>query len=188
MSGSEIDGNFYLGKKSAKQGYWTSFETDSKHSIGKKMIYGRCVPCIENLLNQLIEGKKEIELGNAFNCWKVVAVLDDEQECLKVLQVYERRYLPSRYIRGRFGSREETGTKAVVIHVDSENERDSILSELEQCALEVNKGASVFYSRACEYVYGEVLGDWKEWMEVTPVKYPENISKVIEIIKEALYK
>ena len=82
MGRSEIDGNFYLGKKSSKQGYWTSFETDPKHSIGKKMIYGRCVPCIENLLNQLIEGKKKIELGSAFTCWKVVAVLNDEQECL----------------------------------------------------------------------------------------------------------
>jgi hypothetical protein len=187
MSGGEMDGNFYLGKKSSKQGYWTSFETDSKHSIGKRMIYGRCVPCIENLLNQLVKGKHEIELGSAFNCWKVVAVLDNEQECLKVLQIYERKFLPSRHIRGRFGSREETGTKAVVIHTNSENERDSILAELEQCAREVNPDASVFYSRACEYVYGEVLGDWREWKEVAPVKYPENVTKVIERIKEALY-
>lgn len=179
--------DIYVGRKSSRQGYWTSFETDPHHTVGKRNIYGKCVPCMENFLNQLVEGRQEIKLGSASDCWKVVAVLEDEDECLRTLEMYERRFLPSRYIRGRFGSKEERGTKAIVIHTDSKEERDGVLHELEQCAREVNPRAKVFCSRACEYLYGEVLGDWRDWQETTPIKYPQKVSQVISKIKKVLY-
>jgi len=178
----------YVGRKSSKQGYWTSFETDPHHTRSKKNIYGKCVPCMENLLFQLVEGRQEIKLGSAFNCWKVVAVLNDEQECLKVLEIYEERFPSLRYLRGRFGSKEGVSTKAIVIHADSEEERDGILSELEQCAGEVNPEAKVFPARACEYLYGEILGDWQNWEEITPIKYPEKVDGIIKRIKKVLYQ
>ena len=179
--------NIYVGKKSSRRGYWTSFESDPRLTVTKRNIYGRCVPCMENLLNQLVEGKREIKLDQAFHCWKVVAVLNNEDECLKVLEVYERKFLPSRYIRGRFGGKEEGGTKAIVIYADSEVERDGTLSELKQSAKQVNHEAKVFCSRACEYLHGEILGDWGNWQRVTLIKYPEKVSQVISKIKETLY-
>ena len=40
---------------------WVSFESDPKLRVTKTNIYGRCVPCITNLYQQLQEGKEEIE-------------------------------------------------------------------------------------------------------------------------------
>ena len=156
----------------------------------KKNIYGRCFPCIESLLNQLVEGKQEIELGQAFNWWKVVAVLGSDEECLKVLEKYQKKLRSSRYLQGRFGSGEEekSGPRAVIINTDNEEERDIILSELEQCAGEVNPGSDVFFSRACAVLYGELLGDWQDWGKVAPIKSPHNIGKIIELIRKVLYE
>lgn len=72
---------------------WVSFESDPKLKITKKNIYGRCVPCLINLYSQLKEGKESIELKEAFNCWKVIAILKDNEECLEVLRVYEENFL-----------------------------------------------------------------------------------------------
>ena len=181
--------NIYIGNKSSRQGSWTSFETDKRLTLTKKNIYGRCFPCIENLLNQLVEGKQDIELGQAFNCWKVVAVLNSEEECLSVLEKYQNRLSSSRYLQGRFGrSREEKhDTTAIVINADSEEARDVILSELELCAREINPSSEVFYSRACANLYGELLGDWQDWGKITRIKNLENVEKIVKRIRKVLY-
>ncbi|MBM4307012.1 MAG: hypothetical protein FJ123_09780, partial [Deltaproteobacteria bacterium] len=44
---------------------WVSFESDPKLRITKANIYGRCVPCIANLYQQLQEGREAIELKEA---------------------------------------------------------------------------------------------------------------------------
>ena len=176
----------YFGQRSTRHGYWTSFESDLYHAILKKNIHARCIPCIENLYRQLMEGKQEIELGNAFSCWKVVVVLNNDEECLKVLEKYEQKFLPSRYILGRFGSKEEGGTKAIVVNADTEQERDILLSELRECVNEVNLDGQIFYSKACAYLYEELLGDWRKWEKVMPIKHFENVPTVIQRIKEAL--
>lgn len=180
--------SLYVGRKYSREGSWTSFEADQHLTMTHRNIYGRCVPCMENLLSQLVEGKQEIELGQAFNCWKVVAVLNSEEECLEVLEKYQERFLSSVYLQGRFGSSKEHSTKAIVINTDNEKERDIILLELEECAKETNPNFRVFCARACGNLYGEVLGNWKEWQEVTPIKYPENIEKIIKRIRKLLYE
>ncbi len=182
--------SIYIGNKSSRHGCWTSFETDAHLTLTKKNIYGQCFPCIENLLNQLVESRQEIELGQAFDCWKVVAVLGSDEECLKVLERYQKKLRSSRYLQGRFGSGEEgkSGTRAVIINTDNEEERDIILSELEHCAGEVDPDSEVFYSRACAILYGELLGDWRDWGKVTPIKNPGNVGKVIKLIRKVLYE
>ena len=176
----------YFGQRSTRHGYWTSFESDLYHATLKRNIRARCIPCLENLYRQLTEGKQEIELGPAFNCWKVVVVLNNEAACLKVLEKYEQKFLPHRHIRGRFGSKEESGTKAIVVNADSEPERDTLLSELRECVNEVNLDGQIFCSRACAYLYEELLGDWREWEKVMLIKHSENLPEVIQRIKEAL--
>lgn len=176
----------YFGQRSSRLGYWTSFESDPNHTTLQRSIRFRCIPCLENLYRQLVEGKEEIELGNAFDCWKVVVVLASEEECLKVLEKYEQKFLPYRHLRGRFGSKEESGTKAIVVNADTEQERDSLLSEFRECVNEVNLDGQIFCSRACAYLYEELLGDWHKWERVMLIKHPENTPKVIHRIKEAL--
>lgn len=177
----------YIGDKSSRQGYWTSFESSPYLTVTRKNIYARCVPCIESLLNQLAEGKQSIEMNQAFDCWKVVAVLDDDMECLQVLAAYEQRLCSVPHVRGRFGSKEKEGKKAVIFHGDSQEERDAILSDLKQCIMEVKPQAQVFSSRACAYLHGQVLGDGSDWHKVTPVKYPENVAEVIRRCRKSLY-
>jgi hypothetical protein len=167
---------------------WVSFESDPKLRVTKTNIYSRCVPCITNLYQQLEEGKEEIELKEAYHCWKVVAVLKDKEECLEVLREYEENFLGDHYVKGKFGSSlPAKPTKALMFHIEDEGERDRILKELQTCVQRVNPEAKVFYQRACTNLYYDLLGDWRDWEEVTPIKNPHVRSVVLERIRKLLY-
>jgi hypothetical protein len=167
---------------------WVSFESDPKLRITKENIYGRCVPCISNLYQQLQEGREEIELKEAYHCWKVVAVLKDKEECLEVLKEYEEHFLGDHYVKGKFGSSLPAKTsKVLMFHTDHEREKDRLLRELHACVQKVNPRSKVFCQKACANLYYELLGDWKEWREVTKVKNSEVREALIERIKKLLY-
>jgi hypothetical protein len=167
---------------------WVSFESDPKLRVTKGNIYGRCVPCITNLYQQLQEGREEIELKEAYQCWKVVAVLKDREECLEVLGKYEEQFLEGHYVKGKFGSSQPSETsKVLMFHIEDEAERNRLFKELQACVQKVNPEASVFYQRACANLYYELLGDWKEWREVTKIKDPDIRPILIERIKKLLY-
>jgi hypothetical protein len=74
-----------------------------------------------------------------------------------------------------------------MFHIEEEGERDRILKELEACAQKVNPAAKVFYQRACTNLYYELLGDWKNWKEVTQIKNPDVRPILMERIKKLLY-
>ena len=167
---------------------WVSFESDPKLRVTKHNIYGRCVPCITNLYQQLKEGKEEIELKEAYQCWKVVAVLKDKEECLEVLKEYEECFLGDYYIKGKFGSSQPSqSSKVLMFHTEDEGERNRLFEELQACVQKVNPSSKVFYQRACANLYHELLGDWKHWKEVTKVKNPGVRPILLERIKKLLY-
>jgi len=167
---------------------WVSFESDPKLRVTKKNIYGRCVPCITNLYQQLQEGKEEIELKEAYQCWKVVAVLKNQEECLEVLKEFEETFLGGHDVQGKFGSSQPSkSSKVFMFHTEDEGERDRLLKELQVCVQKVSPNSKVFYQRACANLYYELLGDWREWKEVTKVKNPNFRSTLIERIKKLLY-
>ena len=167
---------------------WVSFESDPKLRVTKQNIYGRCVPCITNLYKQLLDGKEEIELKEAYHCWKVVAVLKDQEECLEVLRGYEENFLGDHSAKGKFGSSLPTKpTKVLMFHIEDEEERDRILEELQTCVKKVNPNSRVFYQRACANLYYDLLGSWKDWKEVTEIKNPNVREALLERIKKLLY-
>jgi hypothetical protein len=167
---------------------WVSFESDPKLRLTKGNIYGRCVPCITKLYQQLQEEKEEIELKEAYHCWKVVAVLRDKEECLEVLKEYEENFLGNHYVKGKFGSGRITKpTKVLMFHVEDEEERDRILKELQTCVEKVSPEAEVFYQRACANLYYDLLGDWRDWKEMTRIINPDARPMVLERIKKLLY-
>ena len=88
--------HIYLGEipYSEKGHYWVSFESDPDLQKTQENIYGRCLPCIQNLYFQLKEGRSEITLGHAYRCWKVTAVVKGIDECLSLLQEFEKIGLP----------------------------------------------------------------------------------------------
>jgi hypothetical protein len=170
-----------------RDNFWISFESDPRLIKTKKDIYGKCLPCIQNLYHQLQERKSEITLKSAFNCWKIVVVLKGIDECLEFLQIFERDFLRV-HVYGKIGSsRSKSDTRVVVFHTDNEKERDQIYEDAKKCAFKVNPEARVFISRACAVLYEEILGDWKEWKQTTPIKYPENVEKILGRIKNILY-
>ena len=167
---------------------WVSFESDPKLKVTKGNIYGRCVPCITNLYEQLKAGKEEIELNDVYHCWEVVAVLEDQEECLEVLREYEVNFLGDHRVKGKFGSSLPMKlSKVLMFHIEDEEERDRILKEVQTCVRKVNPNSRVFYQRACANLYYDLLGDWKEWKEVTEIKNLSVPSAVLERIKKLLY-
>jgi hypothetical protein len=170
-----------------RDNYWISFESDPRLTKTKKNIYGKCLPCIQNLYYQLQERKSEISLATAFDCWKITAVLGSMDECLDLLQRFEQGFLRG-HVYGKMGSgRSKSSTRVVVFHAESEKERDQIYQDLRICAPQVNPKAKVLISRACAVLYEDILGDWREWKRTSPIKNPENATKTLERIKRILY-
>jgi hypothetical protein len=167
---------------------WVSFESDPKLRVTKGNIYSRCVPCITNLYQQLEAGKEEIELKEAYQCWKVVAVLKDKEECLEVLREYEESFLGDHYVKGKFGSSQSsTSTKVLMFHIEDERERDRLFKELQTCVQKVNPDSKVFYQMACANLYHDLLGDWRDWKEVTKIRNLDIRQNLLERIKKLLY-
>ncbi|MBS3906815.1 MAG: hypothetical protein KGZ49_07245 [Syntrophaceae bacterium] len=180
----------YLDKRFWRDSHdnWVSFESDPKLKVTKGNIYGRCVPCIANLYQQLQEGKEEIELKEAFHCWKVVTVLKDKEECLEVLREYEEQFLGNQYVKGKFGSSQPSKeSKVLMFHTENEEEKDRLFEELQTCVKKVDQDAKVFCQKACANLYYELLGDWKDWKEVTRIKNPDIRTVLLERIKKLLY-
>jgi len=170
-----------------RDNYWISFESDPRLTKTKKDIYGKCLPCIQNLYYQLQERKPAVTLTTAFDCWKIVAVLSSMDECLELLQRFEHDFLRG-HVYGKMGSgRPKSFSRVVVFHTENEKERDQIYHNLQICAPQVNPKAEVFISRACAVLYEDILGDWREWKRTTPIKNPENATKILERIKKMLY-
>ncbi|OIN95919.1 MAG: hypothetical protein AUJ48_02345 [Deltaproteobacteria bacterium CG1_02_45_11] len=180
----------YLGKIPYKEkgNFWVSFESDPGLKTTKANIYGRCLPCIQNLYTQLKEERNEIALGTAYNCWKVTAVLHSIEECLSLLNEFEKR-VPTGHVHGKLGSsRKDSKTRVVVFHTESESERDRVREALEICLPAVTDSAGeVTISRACAVLYDDILGNWRHWHPQTPIKHPENVVSVLERIKKTLY-
>jgi len=167
--------------------FWVSFESKPDLQKTKANIYGRCLPCIQHLYDQLKARSPEIDLGRAYHCWKVAAVLNGIEECLSLLRVYEEKF-PEGHVYGKFGgSRTFSETKVVVFHAEEERARDLVRERLEACLLEMNEDGRVEVSRACAVLYADILGDWREWQPVTPVKHPERVEALMQRIKKALF-
>jgi len=167
---------------------WVSFESDPKLRVTKGNIYSRCVPCITNLYKQLQAGKEEIELKEAYHCWKVVAVLKDKEECLNVLREYEENFLGDQYVKGKFGSSQASKeSKVLMFHTENEEEKERLFQELQECVKKVNSDSKVFCQKACANLYHDLLGDWREWKEVTKIKNSDVRAALIERIKKLLY-
>ena len=181
--------HIYVGEipHSEKGDFWVSFESKPDLEKTKANIYGRCLPCIQHLYDQLKERATEIDLGSAYHCWKVAAVLNGMDECVSLLRVYEEKF-PGGHVYGKFGSsRPFSESKAVVFHAEDEAARDQVRERLETCVPEVNKNGEVQVSRACAVLYGEILGDWREWQTVTALKYPERVDALIKRIRKTLF-
>ncbi|MBN2032200.1 MAG: hypothetical protein JW836_02910 [Deltaproteobacteria bacterium] len=172
---------------SEKGSFWVSFESDPDLKKTKADIYGKCLPCIQHLYYQLKEGATKIDLGNAFSCWKVTAVLNGIEECLSLLSEFEKRF-PDGHVYGKFGTGRPFSEKRVVVfHTEDEAALQEIKGRVEACLPTVNQDAEITVSRACAVLYGEILGDWREWQPVTPIKRPEKVKLLLERIKKALY-
>lgn len=178
--------DIYLNPKFSKRDGWTSFESDPYLRNTKRAIHLRCLPCIKSLYQQLIEGKKSIDLGSAYECWKVVGVMETTEECLNILEIYRDRFLPDRYIRGRYGGKDGSSTRAIVVVAENELERDNLMDEMKSCLSVLGLKRPLFYSKGCADPYEKILGPWKNWQRHTPIKHDGNIESVIDGLDQML--
>lgn len=180
--------HIYLGKiPHAENGlFWVSFESDPGLKQTKANIYGRCLPCIQNLYEQLRAGKNVIHLGRAYHCWKVTAVLDDLDDCLCLLEEFEA-WFPVGHVYGKLGNgRPDSSKKVVVFHADNEAERDRLEAAMKLCLQAMNTDDQVIVSRACSVLYEPLLGDWRQWRPATAIRFPERVIGHLERIKKIL--
>lgn len=168
--------------------YWVSFESDPVMKVTKANIYGRCLPCIQNLYEQLQAGLQEINLGTAFQCWKITSVVRDLDEAMALLGQFEKKF-PHGHVYGKLGNgRPGAATTVVVFHAESEVERDRLKGALAQCQESLGFSAPVQISRGCAVLYHDILGDGRDWQHVTVIKHPENAAPLREKIKNLLYR
>jgi len=173
---------------SKTENFWVSFESDPGLKKTKANIYDRCLPCIQNLYYQLKAGQDPIELGNAYNCWKVTATVNGIDKCLALIHEFEKNF-PDGHVYGKFGSsRPGSDTKVVVFHTETERERDRIKTALTRCLSLINQNGPVHISRACAVLFDDILGNWQDWQPKTPIKYPHNVKMHLEKIKRILYR
>lgn len=174
----------FIATKASGEG-WFSFESDQYLSVTHQRIYGRCAPCLEDLLEQLTEGRPVIELKQAWSCYKITVVLPDMEHCREFLELFEERY-PQEYVFGKFGTgSKERSTRVVVFHVESLTRRDQLLPMIKECAAEMN--AEVLISRACANPYEILLGPWQQWQRKMPLPEAERVSSTIASLREILY-
>ncbi len=179
-----INKRYYAGSETR----WVSFETDPTLKRTKGDIYGRCVPCIMNLYEQLKAGKREIALGSAHQCWKVVVALPGMDECVQFLDEFERDFLGEMSLKGRFGSGDPgKASRVIVFNAESEEEKDRLVKAVENCADRMSPQSPVTYHRGCAELYHDLLGDWREWKEVEPVKDPKMAEVVLARIRKMLF-
>lgn len=184
MSKIYIDKRYFTDKKAK----WVSFEDTQGLRETKKDIYGKCVPCITNLYEQLKDGKTIVDLGFALKCWKVVVVLNSMEECVDLLSELEISMTGGIKVKGRFGSVNETKTtKVIVFNVAGEAQRRKLYEILKDCVNRVNPHAEISYHRGCVELYHELFGDWKRWKKFTLVQKPEAIEPIIRKIREVLF-
>jgi hypothetical protein len=178
--------DIYLNPKFSKKYGWTSFESDPHLRDTKRAIHLRCLPCIKSLYQQLVEKKSFIDLGTAFDCWKVVVVMETTEECLNVLEIYRDRFLPERYIRGRYGGKDASSTQAIVVVAENELERENLMDEMKSCLSVIGLKRPLFYSKGCADPYEKILGPWKNWQRHTSIRHDENVEGVINGLDKLL--
>jgi hypothetical protein len=172
---------------SENNSFWVSFESDPRLKKTRAAIYGRCLPCIQNLYFQLQAGEEAIELGSAYNCWKVTTVLKDLDQCLVLLDCFQTLY-PKGHVYGKLGSGQKNAqTRVVVFHTETESECDRIRRSLKACLRQLNFPERILISKACAVLYETILGDWRQWTPRTPVRYPEKTEALLERIRKILF-
>ncbi|HEY3278576.1 MAG TPA: hypothetical protein VGJ94_18305 [Syntrophorhabdaceae bacterium] len=183
-------GRLYIHKRyfAGAETKWVSFESDPSFRRTKGDIYGRCVPCITNLYEQLKEGKEEISLGAAHQCWKVVVTLPAMEECASFLDEFERKFLGEMAVKGRFGSGDPTkATRVIVFNAENEEEKERLLERLSACAALLDPRPAVSFHRGCAELHHDLLGNWRDWQEKEPVKNPGMREVVLDRIRKMLF-
>ncbi len=176
----------YFSKRVSGEG-WISFESDPYLSKTKRRIYEKCLPCLEEFLQQLEEGKREIDLGPAYDCWKLTVVLNDFEECLKLLNAFSELY-PNEYVIGKFGTGTlEKPTKAVVFHVDEKKALKGLVKKVRETLRKLNLSSSIKITRGCSNPYEYLFGPSKKWRRTINPLYPERIPEVIRRVRRMIY-
>jgi hypothetical protein len=176
----------YFSKRISGEG-WISFESDPYLSKTKRRIYEKCLPCLENFLQQLEEGKTEIDLGPAYECWKLTLIFNNLEQCLDFLNAFSDLY-PDEEVMGKFGTGSpEKPTKVVVFHIDDRKALKGLVKKAREALKRVGLVSSLKITRGCSNPYEYLFGPSKRWRKTLTPLYPERIPEVIRRIRKMIY-
>ncbi|MDW7711076.1 MAG: hypothetical protein SCH98_11435 [Deferrisomatales bacterium] len=176
----------YLGGRASREG-WVSFETDPLLRRTKEGLHENCLPCLTGLLEQLRAGAERVDLGPAWECWKVVALTPTREDALGLLERFSQAH-PDEEVRGKVGGgRDDRPTWAVIFHTRSEARRDRLLELVRDLSRRRPPDIPTFCSRGCGIPYEELLGPWQGWEPVSPIRHPERRARVVASLRESLY-
>ncbi|MHB8767244.1 MAG: hypothetical protein ACYDA8_23290 [Deferrisomatales bacterium] len=176
----------HLGKRPSREG-WLSFETDDHLRGTKDRLWNRCLPCLTGLYEALRAGAGELALLEAWDCWKVTAVVDSLDEGLEVLSRFGEAH-PGEPVYGKVGGGVGRPTCAVVFHTEGEARRDELLALLGSALARFFPGRTAFASRACGNPYEALLGPWPTWTRPCPLRHPERVPAVLTALRDSLYR
>lgn len=177
-------------RRDINKGYWMSFENHPRLEETKKNIYVRCLPCLERLNEQLCGTPEKLHLENPLNCWKVVVVFKDLDECLDLLCLFQEEpgiaAAPGK-IRGRIGTNDKNSPNVVIIfQMLSVEERDELTGWIKKLAPRINPNYTLISERGCGDLYGSLCGDWQNWSEITPILHKPLVPFVREKVQKLL--
>lgn len=166
-------------------GMWTSFDTDpALGNINTKMQH-HCVPCLEGLRRQLESSDEELDIGPAYDCFKVVGITDSDERSRQVLDEMSRAAPEGMMLAGKYGGMGEShDTSAVILYVSDGLRWTRRL--LEEAMESVYPEGEVKASRACADIHGELFKGCGNWERAMKPRHPEKRQQVLETIRSKL--
>ncbi|MGI5876070.1 MAG: hypothetical protein ACOX6X_04535 [Dethiobacteria bacterium] len=164
-------------RRDIDKGFWMSFENHPRLEKTKEIVYKRCVPCLEKLVGQLLQSPNVLSLDEPLDCWKVIVVLNELDECFELLELFqdELSFAPE-VVRGRVGSNNKNSPKTVVIfQMNDREEKERIMADVTKMVQKITSQYSIYDERGCQDIYGVLCGDWRKWDKITPIKNRESI-------------
>ncbi|MGB9886257.1 MAG: hypothetical protein ACPLPT_07360 [Moorellales bacterium] len=176
----------YLSRRVQEDG-WTTFESHPYLAHSKRRLNERCLPCLEGLLRQLEGDVSEINLGPAWDCWKITVVLPDLDRCWAFLGRFEE-FFPHEYVYGKLGTSDpRRPTRVVVFHLDGIGPLVRLLPKVQQCAGATEPVLDLRVSRGCADPYEHLLGPWPGWQPTSPLRHRDQVPTVVTRLRTLLY-
>ena len=155
---------------------WISFWNDGH--VADLMVH-RCNKCTWYIKKQIASGSEEINISPALDCYKVLVIVSNENECKNIVDTYGNSF--NRIILGKYGGRNDLPAKSVMLYSNKDMAKD-MANELEVAAYNCGIKARIKITRGCE-IFETVFGPsdiWKDFSLIIDREPVQNLMRWLE--------